>query len=34
MIMMYIKGMILNYYSVSQSQMYDMVLSGDRLDTV
>ena len=30
-----VKGMILNYYSVSQiSQMYDLVLLGDRLDTV
>ena len=28
----YVKGMILNYYSVSQ--MYDLVLLGDRLDTV
>ena len=27
-----VKGMILNYYSVSQ--MYDLVLLGDRLDTV
>ena len=30
-----VKGMIPNYYSVSQiSQMYDLVLLGDRLDTV
>ena len=27
-----VKGMILNYYSVSQ--MYDLVLMGDRLDSV
>ena len=27
-----VKGMILNYYSVSQ--MYDLVLLGDRLDTL
>ena len=27
-----VNGMILNYYSVSQ--MYDLVLSGDRLDSV